>query len=423
MMRFLDILIMELKSSQYIKNLFTLTSGVGLSQLIPLFLLPILTRYFSPQDFGFFAFVMALIQLMAIISTLRLEMAVVLPKKNNDAALLCLISIVFLFFFTIVFSLLLFFLNKILPISDFDYPSWLIFFIPLAVFSLGIYNVLYSWNNRLELYHKMSYSHIGHSLISTPSSIIFFFLSLKPVALILGQIVGRLFACIFLFSNLVSTLRKISKDSMFPQIIYLIKKYKKFIFYDTPHTILNFFSQKYIIIIFTYFFTFKAVGLFDLADKIIGKPLGIISNSFKTVFNKRLTTTTNQISLFKRSLILTICVSLLLILPLYLLPNKLFVSLLGNQWEDVGLYIKLICPLFFSRFVFNVITPTILYTLKNQYLLIWQFSYTFVLFILFTLIRDVELEKVLIFYSIFGAFMYACLGLISFLLLKKHIRL
>ena len=104
MMRFLDILIIEIKSSQYIKNLFTLTSGVGLSQLIPLFLLPILTRYFSPQDFGFFAFVMALIQLMAIISTLRLEMAVVLPKKNNDAALLCLISIVFLFFITIVFS-------------------------------------------------------------------------------------------------------------------------------------------------------------------------------------------------------------------------------------------------------------------------------------------------------------------------------
>ena len=67
-----------------------LTTGVGFSQLIPLILLPILTRYFSPEEFGFLAIFMAITQLIAIASTFRLEMAVVLPKKDTDAAILCL---------------------------------------------------------------------------------------------------------------------------------------------------------------------------------------------------------------------------------------------------------------------------------------------------------------------------------------------
>ena len=84
----------EIINSQYLKNLFVLTSGVGFSQLIPLLLLPMLTRYFSPADFGVFALFMAIIQLLTIPMTLRLEMAVVLPKKDTDAALLCFMSFI-----------------------------------------------------------------------------------------------------------------------------------------------------------------------------------------------------------------------------------------------------------------------------------------------------------------------------------------
>ena len=104
MINFLKNLYCELMESRYFKNLFVLTTGVGVSQLIPLFLLPILTRYFSPTDFGILAIFMAMVQLLAISTTLRLEMAIVLPKKDTDAALLCLIA----FFFLSLFSLLVF---------------------------------------------------------------------------------------------------------------------------------------------------------------------------------------------------------------------------------------------------------------------------------------------------------------------------
>ena len=88
-------IISELKSSKYLKNILVLSSGVGISQLIPLIALPFLTRFFSPYDFGILAIFLALTQLIAISSTLRLEMAVVLPKKYS-AAILCLNAFVLL---------------------------------------------------------------------------------------------------------------------------------------------------------------------------------------------------------------------------------------------------------------------------------------------------------------------------------------
>ena len=115
-------------------------------------------------------------------------------------------------------------------------------------------------------------------------------------------------------------------------------------------------------------------------------------------------------------------ISLVLTTPFYLIPDTFFVLLLGQEWSDVGKYIQLICPLLFSRFIFNVITPAISYTLQNHFLLIWQIFYMLCLVLLFSIIQEFHVEKVLFLYSIFGALMYALLGLIAFLVLKKHIQ-
>ena len=423
MMQFFKKTYGEIVNSNYFKNLFVLTSGVGVSQLIPFLLLPILTRFFTPSDFGVFALFMAIIQLLTIPMTCRLEMAVILPKKDTDAALLCFMSLVSLLFFSILTFLVLLLCN----LSDLYFDvfigfEWIVYLIPLGVVMFGVYNILYSWNNRLELYYRMSYSHILHSAFSTPLSIAFYFTPLKPVALILGQIIGRFLACVLLLKNLIKTIRQVPYDSIYRKCLSLLKEYRKFIIFETPHSVLNFFSQKYILGVFTAFFGMVTVGIFDVADKIIAKPLGILSNSFKTVFYKRLTTAKDKLTIFKKSLFLITFASFLLTVPFYIIPDSVFIFLLGPEWSDTGRYIQLICPLLFSRFIFNVVTPTISYTLQNHYLLIWQIIYFILLVFLFYSIYTFTVEDVLICYALLGAFMYMVLGYVSFLVLKKHIK-
>ena len=436
MIRVLKNIYHELVNSKYMKDIFVLTTGVGFSQLIPLLLLPILTRFFSPTEFGVLAIFMAITQLLAISSTFRLEMAVVLPKKDTDAAILCLMSFFTLLFMSILISLFLFVLLKFIIIYDFNNSTLfndshihslfsnlsLIYLIPIGAICLGVYNILYSWNNRMGLYKNMSFSHITHSIFSTPLAILFYFVSFKSFALILGQIIGRFFACLFLLKNLFQTIRLIHRHTLIHQIRVLSKDYRKFILYETPHTILNFFSQKIIIAFFSVFFGLFTVGIFDLADKIIAKPLGIISNSFKTVFYKRLTTAQDKINIFKKSVFLMTVISCLLVLPFYFIPDDFFIFLLGSEWGDTGKYIKLLCPLLFVRFITNVITPSISYSLQNHHLLIWQILYFSLLLCLFFYIHSFSVEDVLFLYALLGAIMYLVLGFISFSVLKKHIK-
>ena len=432
MIKFIKNILHEIMHSQYVKNLFVLTTGVGLSQLIPLLLLPILTRFFSPAEFGVLALFLAVIQLLSIIATFRLEMAVLLPKKDSDAAILCLISFFILLTSVLLISLIFLILsvcgvldsikNTLFNNNVHELGAYLIYLFPLGVLFMGCYNILYFWSNRLELYKNMTCSHLAHSFLSTPLAIMLSFSSLQFIALILGQIIGRFFACLLLIRSFFNIIGEISDSGFINKSKELLSKYRKFIFFETPHSILNFISQKYIIAFFTAFFGLLTVGVFDLADKILGKPLGVISNSFKTVFYKRLTTAKDKLSIFKKSILLMTVISLLLTTPFYLIPDTFFVLLLGQEWSDVGKYIQLICPLLFSRFIFNVITPAISYTLQNHFLLIWQIFYMLCLVLLFNIIQEFHVEKVLFLYSIFGALMYALLGLIAFLVLKKHIQ-
>ena len=112
-----------------------------------------------------------------------------------------------------------------------DIP-WVLYLVPIGILMLGLYNILYSWNNRLELYKNMSYSHITHSIFSTPLSILFYYVSvLKPIGLILGQIVGRFLACFLLFQHLFKTIKLIPVNTIYSECILLYRKYKKFIIF------------------------------------------------------------------------------------------------------------------------------------------------------------------------------------------------
>ena len=429
----------ELIDSNYFKNLFILTSGVGFSQLIPLLLLPILTRFFSPYDFGLLAIFLAAIQLIATSSTFRLEMAVVLPKKDTDAAILCIRAFVTLLLISFIITIIIFGAWTFIINSDYEliistlnitdlirqdnfndrYFPLIIYLVPLGAIFLGFYNILYSWNNRKELYKNMSYSHISHSLLSTPLSIAFYFSPLNKFSLILGQITGRLMACFLLLRHLLITIKSIPYSLIISRLPILTYQYRKFIYFETPHSILNFFAQKIILGFFTAFFGLFTVGILDLADKIIGKPLGVISNSFKTVFYQRLTTAKDKLAIFKKSVFLMLVISTCLIIPFYILPENFFVIVLGPEWADIGMYIKLLCPLLFARFVFNVVMPSLSYTLQNHYLLIWQLIYLILLLFMFWYIPSSNVEDMLFIYSLLGAFMYSLLGFMSYLVLKN----
>ena len=410
----------KLVSSSFLRNVITLSAGMGLASFISFCFLFILTRLFTPEEFGKWDVFMRIVQLVAILFTLRLEMTIVLPKDQKEATKVSLLSLVILSLLSFL-SLIIFFLfhdyfNSLIG-NPFD--SWWLILIPLGGFFLGFYNILLNWNSRFENYKKISKSNVIHSFVSSPLSAALYFLG--TLGLILGQIFARVIAIYFLIHNFFSEIKKIKFSEFFNSSKNLIKKYKSFPLFEIPQSLLQRFSNDIIFYFTAFAFGGATVGILSVSEKILAKPLNIISESFKVAFYQRLTIEKNKTTFFLKSVLGMFFFGVLAVCLIYFIPVDAFKFLLGdNDWVKVGLYIKIISPLVLSRFVFVMASGAIAYRLKNHITLLWRILYCVLLIILFSCIKWDSDEELLLIYSVLGALMYLFLGILSFFVLKKN---
>jgi len=220
----------KLTQSSFLKNVITLSAGMGMASVISFCFLFILTRLFSPEDFGKWEIFMRIIQLVAVLFTLRFEMTIVLPKHQKEATYVSCLSLIILSILSCLSFILLFIFNNVFYefIGDSFDPFWL-FLIPLGGFFLGFYNILLNWNSRFENYKKISKSNILHSSISSPLSVLLYFVGYSSaLGLILGQVFARVIAVYYLFHHFLVEIKKINFTDFLKSYKILIKKYKSF---------------------------------------------------------------------------------------------------------------------------------------------------------------------------------------------------
>ena len=78
--------------SDFSKNVLTLMTGTALAQALPILISPILTRLYSDKDFGLFSLYSSIVMGILTIGSLRYNMAIVLPKKDEEAKQLVKLS-------------------------------------------------------------------------------------------------------------------------------------------------------------------------------------------------------------------------------------------------------------------------------------------------------------------------------------------
>ena len=78
--------------SEFNLNVLTLMLGTTIAQAIPIIISPILTRIYSPEEFGSLILFMSIVSILSVIVSLRYEKAIVQPLSDEDAISLVVIS-------------------------------------------------------------------------------------------------------------------------------------------------------------------------------------------------------------------------------------------------------------------------------------------------------------------------------------------
>jgi len=397
--------------SEFSRNVLTLMTGTTIAQAIPIAISPILTRIYTPEDFGVFALYIGIANFLAVIATGRYEMAIVLPEKESEAVNIFAFSLLITFTLTILTFIIIFlFQETILSILNAQKVGDLILLLPLSVFLAGMIQSFSYWANRKEYFETMSLSQISQSATIGIFQLTMGYLKIGS-GLIIGNIVGRVVNLIVLMKKIIENDKEIINDIDKKTMITQMKIYKDFPLVNSLHAFSDILRVSGSVMLISSFFGSTVLGLYALSIRVLQVPIGIIGSALGNVLYQKFSTIHNE----KRKLlpyVIKIEIYLLLIaIPsfgiLYYIAPELFSFMFGEKWRVAGEYTQILIPYLFMNFLVSPISnlPLILDRQKNIFYISLLGNILFLsIFIIF---NSMEIKKVLLLLSVTQVLFYA----------------
>lgn len=416
----------NLLKSSYSKNVITLMTGNIIAQAIPIAITPILTRLYTPYDFGVLALFMSLIAVLGVIANGKFEQAIMLPKKEIESLNLVYLSVLISTFFALFLLIIILFLKKQIAfiLGEPTIENWL-FFVPVLVFMVGVFNSL-----KLYRVRNKNFKQVSVSLVSKSSGLAFtqLFIGIFRSG-VFGLIMGQLVSYLAGISSLIMSNRNkgsIIKTFDITLIKELAKKHQRFPKYSLPSSLLNSISLNSINFLIVAFFTTSILGFYTIARKLLSLPSVIIGESINQVYFQKLSETKNDggnvLQVFNDYIRRLILISLPIFTIAYFTIEPLFTFILGSDWSVAGQFAKILVPLACIRLVSSTLSSTLNVFQKQHYTLLIQTIQFITIVVIFWLsyIWNFEFMETLVFYTTVLSIEYILTAFVYWYVVKKH---
>jgi len=350
-----------INKSEFVKNSLTLFTGTTVAQIIPVLISPLLSRLYTPGDFGLLALYMSFASILAVFATGRYEMAIVLPKKDSDAVNILSLGIIISGSLALLTGIVvLFFNSEISKLAGSDKIGFYLYFLPLSIFFLSLYKSLNYWFNRKNKFKEIAKSKVvassGNSLIAIITGIF----KKGSYGLIFGWIAGQFASAVYLTGKFLSKdkiqLRNIKKI----KLIAILRRYKKFPLFDTWSELLNVLSVQLPIIILSQYYGENITGYYSFAYKILLLPFSLLAFSMgQAFFNKanELKQSGKDVAVFTfgvfKKLVL---ISFFPLVGIAFFGDIIFPIIFGKEWIIAGEYSRIFSLWIFVIFISSPLT-------------------------------------------------------------------
>jgi O-antigen/teichoic acid export membrane protein len=365
-----------MQKNSVVAGAFALISGTGLAQAIGLLALPILTRLYTPEDFGLFAVYTSILSLGTVIVCLRYELAVVLPKTSRAALLVLRVCMWASLIVCLLMALVIFFAEKQL-IAWYDLKGqagWL-WLIPFSLLAGGLYKAAIFWHTRNKHYKKLAVAKLSQSLPQTATQLALGFAAFGIYGLIAGEILGKLSA---LFSLSVGRGTKAVKTTASLQ---RLKKmtciYKKFPLVSSWSAFINQLGVIAPALFIAAYFNAEVAGWYALAQRTLAVPMDLIGQSILSLYigeaSELLRTSPEKLKgLFFMFLSRMFVLGFIPVLVIVLMGDWLFSTVLGQQWAEAAIYAKVLVFAFWFRFAISPLSQTLNMLERQDIQFVWD---------------------------------------------------
>jgi O-antigen/teichoic acid export membrane protein len=361
---------MRLRQSEFFRNALTLVTGSSIAQILPILVAPVLSRIYSPVDYGKVGVFISTSLITGILSTFQYSNAFLLPKEESDFH-----ALVKLCFRNIIISstsallILLFakgYLAALLNASDIENVFLLL---PLSMAFTGMNNTLSGFANRRKLFKAIAINRTVAALANISVSLGLGIWLHSWIGLLMGFMINQAVnALVFFVTIYRNTPAEIRQSIRKAETARVRKEYINFPRFSMLTDLINTYTYQIPILLLNIFASPAFVGLYNMTNRILGLPILFISSAVSEVFKQRSSEEFHRTGscrhIYKKTFKSLSALAILPFLVLIVWGPDLFAFFLGEQWREAGHFARILAPVYLLRFI-NSPLSFIIYLFKK----------------------------------------------------------
>jgi len=360
--------------NDFLQNVLVLFSGSAIAQAIPVLSMLILTRIYPEEIFGIFFIYASAGIILYILSTLKLEIAIVLPETDEEAMQIFNISVLISFLISILAFIVVYvmfdFLGKIF--SNKNIGPWL-YLLPVSMLFRGIFQSCVFWYNRKKQYRQISIGRIAKAVTMACVQIFAGVIGYIKGGLIVGLVAGQFVSAFYMLIFIKIKNSKLTTNFGNIDLKKHLSTYLKIPVFNTIMGVLNNLSNQLPVFLLSRYFGLQIVGFYGLANRIVSTPMGLVGQSVGQVFYQQAAQAVYTPGALKYLVRNTyVKLSKFAIIPfiiLFIFSPTIFKVFFGEAWITTGVYTRILIPWLFLMFL-NAPITYITTILKKQHIIV-----------------------------------------------------
>lgn len=318
-------------------NTAKLLGGNTFAQVVGILSIPVITRIYGAEAFGYFAILLAASTTIAPLFSLSLHMStIVLKCKLQQIEATCLSLYSAILFFMLFIFIFMIFEEYLVSLFALKLESKLIYFVPILAFLQSVYITITYLNIRNKLFGTIGLGKITESISDRSAAVTAGYLfEASEILLVISKIFGIVLS-IFILKRSFSDIRVCQPR----QILKL--RYRGYILFNTPSMfVISAMMQLPVIVLGAYHGPILA-GIFAIGSRVVGIPVQVIGNALSKTLTQHISnlySSSHMDDLEHEIKLLYNALLMFLVVPFSFVAvtGSLFVPmLLGDGWGSAG---------------------------------------------------------------------------------------
>lgn len=415
----------KLLKNNFVKSVVLISGGTAFAQLVTMISSPIITRIYTPTEYGVLTLFNSILVVFAMVGSLKYEMIIPIVDDEEESVNSIALSFIVLIIF-VTFSIILFIFcgDKILSIFGAESLKNYWYLIPVGVLLIQSYRILTQYAYRHQNFKAITRTTAIQSLVGNLSKVLTGIMGFGSLGLLSSRIVSESMGLTTLSIPLLKS-KFLFKKISFSKMKWLAKRYIRFPLYQFPSTLIGQLGINLPVFFLAFIYESKIVGAFGLANSVVRMPMNLIGSSVSNVFYaeaarigkvnpERLKVLSDKLL---RKLLLIGAFPLITFL---LFGPLLFVFVYGDSWESAGVFARILSVLVYFNFIFSPVSRVYEVLEKQAQILILNIARIIVILTTFgiAVLTNLSAYTVIIFYTVGMSFMYY----INYLMAQKYIK-